>query len=325
MRDRARCRRAGRGVGDAVRRLAAGGRSTTSATRCLRAHERRLACCWPADAGLASRSRRSRGLTRQRRSCVQVDGADAWVTFTCRDGERTAHGERDRGRRRGRRTEVVAVARELHAPGRRRAARARGVTDAAVAYPNAGRAYDAASKSWSGGAGSRRPASAARRRLLRDRPGSCSPLTTSSPLTETRRFRARGGASASRPSSRRERLAVVQAVRAALPELDRVGARAGSRPSAAGAGRRPGTARRPPPGASSSHSRSGIASLCARRPGAELRAARAGGEVGVGLLGVEHLDRPLQPHLALQRLPQDRQRRARVRDQLARPCGSRSW
>ena len=82
----------------------------------------------------------------------------------------------------------------------------------------------------------------------------------------------------------RERLAVVQAVRAALPELDHVRHEPVAAPvrrarHLARIGRVELASR------ASSHSRSGITSRLARRPGAELRAARAGREVLVGLLG----------------------------------------
>src|SRR5215218_2218621 len=53
-----------------------------------------------------------------------------------------------------------------------------------------------------------------------------------------------------------------------------------------------------------------------RRPGAQAAAVRAAGEVGVGLLVGEQLDRALEPDLALERVPVDRYRAVRVRRQL---------
>jgi hypothetical protein len=47
------------------------------------------------------------------------------------------------------------------------------------------------------------------------------------------------------------------------------------------------------------------------RPGADLRHARAGGEIAVRLIRRDRLDTSAQPDLALQRLPIERQRRLR--------------
>jgi homocysteine S-methyltransferase len=85
-----------------------------------------------------------------------LDGPDAWVTFTCRDGERTAHGEpiEDAIAAVASSPKVVAAGVNCTAPEfvDELLARARTVTDLPlIAYPNAGRVYDAASKTWSGG------------------------------------------------------------------------------------------------------------------------------------------------------------------------------
>ena len=50
----------------------------------------------------------------------------------------------------------------------------------------------------------------------------------------------------------------------------------------------------------------------ARRPGADPAAARPALEIGVRLGAVDRLDRPLDAHLALERLPVEQQRRARI-------------
>ena len=81
------------------------------------------------------------------------------MTFTCRDGERTGHGERIEDA-----VEAVAGVAAVAAVGVNCTApeyvdelltRIRAVTDLPlVAYPNAGRTYDAATKTWSGGASS---------------------------------------------------------------------------------------------------------------------------------------------------------------------------
>ena len=86
----------------------------------------------------------------------RLNAPDAWVTFTCRDGERTWHGERIEEA-----VGAVASSPVVAAVGVNCTApeyvdellgRVRTVTDLPlIAYPNAGRTYDAASKSWSGG------------------------------------------------------------------------------------------------------------------------------------------------------------------------------
>src|SRR6185436_11056448 len=99
-----------------------------------------------------------------------------------------------------------------------------------------------------------------------------------------------------------EVLAVVQAVGAALPQLDGVGPQAVAAPVV-----RPRDVAREPP----VHLPHSLLELLAvpdhralgRRPRAELGAARAGGEVGVRLLGGQPLDRALEPGGAVERLP----------------------
>ena len=86
-----------------------------------------------------------------------LDGIDGWVTFACGDGERTWHGERieDAVAAVAAFDAVAAVGVNCTAPEYvdELLARARTVTDLPlVAYPNAGRTYDAASKTWSGDA-----------------------------------------------------------------------------------------------------------------------------------------------------------------------------
>ncbi|WP_053226538.1 homocysteine S-methyltransferase [Solirubrobacter soli] len=86
-----------------------------------------------------------------------VHDLDCWVTFTCRDGERTGHGERieDAVGAVVAHDSVAAVGVNCTAPEfmDELLNRIRSVTDLPlVAYPNAGRAYDAATKTWSGAA-----------------------------------------------------------------------------------------------------------------------------------------------------------------------------
>ena len=85
----------------------------------------------------------------------ELDAPDAWVTFTCPDGEHTAHGERiEDAIAAVESPKVVAVGVNCTAPRfvDELLRRARTVTDKPlIAYPNAGRTYDAASKTWSGG------------------------------------------------------------------------------------------------------------------------------------------------------------------------------
>ena len=87
-----------------------------------------------------------------------VEGIDCWVTFTCGDGERTWHGEPiEEAVQAVIAPQVAAVGVNCTAPEHvdELLARIRAVTDLPlVAYPNAGRTYDPATKSWSGGASS---------------------------------------------------------------------------------------------------------------------------------------------------------------------------
>jgi S-methylmethionine-dependent homocysteine/selenocysteine methylase len=83
-----------------------------------------------------------------------VHGLDCWVTFTCRDGERTWHGERIEDAVRGvLLPQVAAVGVNCTAPEHvdELLNRIRTVTDLPlVAYPNSGRAYDATTNTCSG-------------------------------------------------------------------------------------------------------------------------------------------------------------------------------
>ena len=84
-----------------------------------------------------------------------LEDIDCWVTFTCRDGERTGHGEPiEDAVQAVSAPPVAAVGVNCTAPEHvdELLARIRSVTDLPlVAYPNAGRTYDAATKTWSGG------------------------------------------------------------------------------------------------------------------------------------------------------------------------------
>jgi homocysteine S-methyltransferase len=83
-----------------------------------------------------------------------VHDLDCWVTFTCRDGERTWHGERIEDAVAGvLAPPVAAVGVNCTAPEHvdELLERIKAVTDLPlVAYPNAGRGYDPATKTWSG-------------------------------------------------------------------------------------------------------------------------------------------------------------------------------
>ena len=174
--------------------------------------------------------------------------------------------------------------------------------------------------------------SASRRRRSRSRPAPAGrPRSAGATLQQPDR-----GAPRPHPAARRRRLSsgreqlgppavalapmadpLVQAVRTALPELDRVGPEQVDRPSAAGAGRRPGSARRTPrrgARASRSPGSAGSGRTPRRRSGCR---RHADGEVGVGLVVAQLLDQALQPDLALQRVPVDRDRAVRVLGELA--------
>jgi homocysteine S-methyltransferase len=88
------------------------------------------------------------------RALEALDGPDAWVSFTCRDGALTGHGERiEAAVRAVASPKVVAVGVNCTAPEfvDELLERIGAVTDLPlVAYPNAGRSYDAVTKTWSG-------------------------------------------------------------------------------------------------------------------------------------------------------------------------------
>lgn len=88
------------------------------------------------------------------RALEALDGPDAWVTFTCRDGRFTHHGEAiEDAVRAVASPKVVAVGVNCTAPEfvDELLGRIAAVTDLPlVAYPNAGRAYDPRTKTWSG-------------------------------------------------------------------------------------------------------------------------------------------------------------------------------
>src|SRR5947208_12491832 len=107
---------------------------------------------------------------------------------------------------------------------------------------------------------------------------------------------------------------VMEPVRAVLPELVRLGDEAKAAP-----------ARRPRKLAATGLELGGgrfegsatLDNAALRRHArADLRAARARGEVGVGLGLRDALDRPFDPHLPPERVPVEEERRARVRGQL---------
>ncbi|MDA0165542.1 homocysteine S-methyltransferase [Solirubrobacter ginsenosidimutans] len=87
-----------------------------------------------------------------------LEDIDCWVTFTCSDGERTGHGEPiEEAVQAVLARQVAAVGVNCTAPEHvdELLARIRSVTDLPlVAYPNAGRVYDASTKTWRGGASS---------------------------------------------------------------------------------------------------------------------------------------------------------------------------
>ena len=116
-----------------------------------------------------------------------------------------------------------------------------------------------------------------------------------------REFRGRGGRSARCRRSRSVAEAVVEAARAALPELEHVGDAAATRPSAAGGARRT-SANRSSTAATQALELGAVGDHLAlrRRPRADLARPRAGGEVGVALGVVEPLDVPAHPNLAVQ-------------------------
>lgn len=118
-------------------------------------HERRLRELLDADCiAIETQPRVDEALSIVR-ALERLDGPDAWVTFTCRDGALTGHGERieDAVAAVAASEKVVAVGVNCTAPEfvDELLTRIATATDLPlVAYPNAGRAYDAVTKTWSG-------------------------------------------------------------------------------------------------------------------------------------------------------------------------------
>src|SRR5215208_7685155 len=110
---------------------------------------------------------------------------------------------------------------------------------------------------------------------------------------------------------------IVQAVLAALPELDRAGHEPVAAPVARALDLLAGEALVRLGERAQQRFAIGDRSALPRRPGAEPRSARARGEVRVRLLLGEPLDGALGPHRPMQRLPVQRDRGARVRRELA--------
>jgi S-methylmethionine-dependent homocysteine/selenocysteine methylase len=118
-------------------------------------HERRLRALLAADCIAIETQPRVDEAVSIVRALEALDGPDAWVTFTCRDGALTGHGEciEDAIAAVAPSEKVVAVGVNCTAPEfvDELLERAGSVTDLPlVAYPNAGRAYDAVTKTWSG-------------------------------------------------------------------------------------------------------------------------------------------------------------------------------
>ena len=118
-------------------------------------HERRLRELLDADCIAIETQPRVDEAVSIVRALERSDGPEAWVTFTCRDGERTGHGEpiEEAVSAVASSPKVVAVGVNCTAPEfvDELLRRARSATDLPlIAYPNAGRAYDASTKTWSG-------------------------------------------------------------------------------------------------------------------------------------------------------------------------------
>lgn len=118
-------------------------------------HERRLHSLLDADCIAIETQPRVDEAVSIVRALEALDGPDAWVTFTCRDGALTGHGERieDAVLAVAGSPRVVAVGVNCTAPEfvDSLLSRISSVTDLPlVAYPNAGRSYDAVTKTWSG-------------------------------------------------------------------------------------------------------------------------------------------------------------------------------
>lgn len=117
-------------------------------------HERRLRELTAADCIAIETQPRADEAAGIVRALEDLDGPDAWVTFTCRDDKTTHHGDRiEDAVRAVASPKVVAVGVNCTAPAYVDALleRITAVTDLPlVAYPNAGRTYDPATKTWSG-------------------------------------------------------------------------------------------------------------------------------------------------------------------------------
>jgi homocysteine S-methyltransferase len=97
----------------------------------------------------------------------RLEAPDAWISFSCRDGRTTSHGEpiEDAVAAATAGTRVVAVGVNCTAPEHvgELLLRARGVTDLPlVAYPNSGRVWDGAARRWSDRGAAVLPAGAVR-------------------------------------------------------------------------------------------------------------------------------------------------------------------
>ena len=120
-------------------------------------HERRLRRLLDADCIAIETQPRADEAASIVRALERLDGPDAWVSFTCRDGRSTWHGEPIEEAVAGvaGSPKVVAVGVNCVAPELvpELLARVRSVTELPlVAYPNAGGAWDASAKTWRGGA-----------------------------------------------------------------------------------------------------------------------------------------------------------------------------
>jgi homocysteine S-methyltransferase len=118
-------------------------------------HERRLRSLLAADCIAIETQPRVDEAVSIVRALEALDGPDAWVTFTCRDGALTGHGEwiEEAVGAVAASEKVVAVGVNCTAPEfvDELLGRISAVTDLPlVAYPNAGRSYDAVTKTWSG-------------------------------------------------------------------------------------------------------------------------------------------------------------------------------
>ena len=314
-----RIARAGRGARRGVasrptaRRWRAG-RSTPATTRSRRAGTSGALRCCSRPSPTSWRSRRSRARTRRpRSSALGSHGLDCWVTVHL--PRRRAH----RATASASRTPCAASLSPAGRRGRRQLHRAGARRRAAAPHPLGHRP---AARRLPERRPRLRPADR-RRGAARRRPGAATPRSCGG-CCGVGRYGESRGASPGAVRAAGEHLAVVQAVRAALPELDRVGSRR-KPPQCGGRGTSSGYC-------ASTLGQARLEPLAVRdhlglprRPGAELGAARAGREVGVGLLG-RRAPRPgprAAPGAAAAstgpRAPRAGSRSARG------PCGSRSW